>query len=62
MIHVYIGGMSYEQRPALADFPSFYHRYVEEAERADMLQALRIPEERMRGAIAGPGGMTGRVC
>lgn len=43
--------MSYEQRPASADFPSFYHRYVAEAGGADLLQALRISEERMRSAL-----------
>lgn len=43
--------MSYEQRPASADFPPFYHRYVEEAGGADLLQALRISEERMRSAL-----------
>lgn len=43
--------MSYEQRPASADFPKFYHRYVEEAEGTDLLQALRISEERMRNAL-----------
>ena len=49
---IYIGSMSCEQRPASADCPSFYHRHVGEAEGADMLQARRIQEERMRSAIA----------
>ncbi len=45
--------MSYQQRPATTEFPSFYHGYVEEAEGADLRQALRISEERMRGALTG---------
>lgn len=44
--------MSYEVRPAAADFPSFYHRYMEEAEGADMLEAMRIAAEKMRQVLA----------
>lgn len=52
MIRIYLGGMSYATRPAPADFPSFYHRYVEEAAGGDMLDAMRIAQRTMHEVLA----------
>ncbi len=45
--------MSYTARPAPADFPSFYHRYVEEAEGSDLLHALRLASETLHRVLDG---------
>jgi uncharacterized damage-inducible protein DinB len=44
--------MSYAARPAPADFPSFYHRYVEQADGGDMLDAMRIAQRTMHEVLA----------
>ncbi len=52
--------MSYAARPAPADFPSFYHRYVEEAGGADMLEAMRLAQRTMHELLAQvPSAMEG---
>ncbi len=52
--------MSYAARPAPADFPSFYHRYVEEAGGADMLEAMRLAQRTMHDLLARvPSAMEG---
>ena len=44
--------MSYAIRPAPADFPSYYHRYVEEAAGDDMLDAMRIAQRTIHEVLA----------
>lgn len=51
-MRAYLGDMSVEPRPAPTDYPSFYHRYVQEAEGADMLHALRVAADRMHRVLA----------
>lgn len=43
--------MSYAARPVPADFPSFYHRYVEEAAGGDMLEAMRLAQRTMHEVL-----------
>lgn len=45
--------MSYATRPAPADFPAFYHRYVEQAVGADMFEAMRAAQEKMHQVLGG---------
>lgn len=44
--------MSLATRPAPADFPAFYHRYVEQAPGRDLLEAMDLALERMHTVLA----------